>query len=358
MTDIARHNYPILDGMRGVAAIGVLLFHFKPLLPIALFKAGYLAVDLFFCLSGFVIALAYERRLRDGLSLVRFAAIRLIRLWPLVALGVALGVVQALAMPAIADPALRSASAAAAVLVNLLLLPWLGGPGRNIAPVNPAHWSLFYELAINLAYAATAKWLSNRILVALVLAGFLLLAIGAARFGNLHFGAMRDQLPFGIGRVTCAFFSGVLLFRWRDRLGAAPFARHWWLAPALTALALTLPVGQTLRPWFDALFVLFGAPLLVWLGVASHAPERALPCLNGLGRLSYPLYALHFPLFLAAAGLAAHFPEVRVMIAFVAMAVACAASLLIARWYDMPLRRALTARFIMSPHFGSRAPRP
>jgi len=159
-------------------------------------------------------------------------------------------------------------------------------------------------------------------------------------------------------RVTCAFFSGVLLFRWRDRLGAAPLARHWWLAPALTALALTLPVGQTLRPWFDALFVLFGAPLLVWLGVASHAPERALPCLNGLGRLSYPLYALHFPLFLAAAGLAAHFPEVRVMIAFVAMAVACAASLLIARWYDVPLRRALTARFIMSPHFGSRAPCP
>lgn len=358
MTDVRGHHYPVLDGMRGVAAIGVLVYHFKDLLPVPAFRAGYLAVDIFFCLSGFVIAHAYEDKLRAGLGVGRFALLRFIRLWPLVALGVIFGVAQAWLLPATADPALLAVTAPLAILLNMLLLPSFIGAGGRIFPANPPHWSLFYEMAVNLLYAALLRWLSNRVLILLILAGFAVLALGIAAVGTANIGWARDQIPFGIGRVACTFFAGVLLYRLRDRIGAPRLARHWWLALLLTGLVLTLPVGGALRPLFDALFVLAGVPLLVWLGMASRPPARVLPLLAGLGTLSYPLYALHFPLYLAAADLAARYPGAGSAVAVAAMALACGLSLLIARLYDIPVRRRLAALFIISPQWPSRRPRP
>ncbi|ATE64407.1 acyltransferase family protein [Rhizorhabdus dicambivorans] len=358
MTGGAQHHYPTLDGMRGVAAIGVLVYHFGDLLPVPLFRAGYLAVDLFFCLSGFVIAHAYEARLRAGMTIGRFALIRLIRLWPLVALGVALGAAQAWLLPATADPALLAATAPVVILLNLLLLPSFVGDGPRLFPANPPHWSLFYEMAVNLAYAALSRRLSNRLLLLLILGGFALFCGGIATLGTANIGWARDQIPFGIGRVTCTFLSGVLLHRCRERLDAPRLAGCWWLALLLTAAALTLPVGSVLRPIFDAMFVLAGGPLLIWLAMAARPPQAALPVLSGLGRLSYPLYALHFPLYLAAAELASRFPSLRGLVAVTAMVIACGGALLLARLYDEPVRRRLTALFIISPQWGSRRPPP
>jgi peptidoglycan/LPS O-acetylase OafA/YrhL len=343
VTGTAQHHYPTLDGMRGVAAIGVLIYHFKDLLPLPLFKAGYLAVDLFFCLSGFVIAHAYEVRLRAGMGFAHFALLRIIRLWPLVALGVLFGVVQAWLLPTTADPALLAAGAPAVILLNLLLLPLLAGAGGRLFPVNPPHWSLFYEMAVNLFYAAALRRLSNRVLAWLMLAGFGLLVAGIARFGTANIGWARDQIAFGFGRVACTFFAGVLLYRCREGFAAPSRAWPWWTLLLLTGSALTLPVGLA-RPMFDALFVLAGAPLLVWLGSASRPPARAVPLLAALGRLSYPLYALHFPLYCAAAGLAARFPAFGPVIAIGAIALACVLALWLARIYDEPVRRWLSSR--------------
>lgn len=338
----ARHDYLVLDGMRGVAAIGVLVYHFQDMLPLPLFRAGYLAVDLFFCLSGFVIAHAYEARLRAGMGFGRFALIRFVRLWPLVALGVLLAIAQAWLMPA-ADPVLRQPVVVPLVLLNLALLPGLVGTSPNLFPVNPPHWSLFYEMAINLAFAAGLVRLSNRWLVALALAGFAVIAAGIAADGHANIGWARDQVGFGLGRVTCTFLAGVLLHRWKGRAGHLGVANGWWLSLLLTALALTLPAGP-LRPAYDMAFLLLGAPLLVWLGMVSRAPEGAMPFLKTLGRLSYPLYALHFPLCLAAADLARQMSEARIAISLAAMALACALGLVAARFYDEPFRRRLMAR--------------
>jgi peptidoglycan/LPS O-acetylase OafA/YrhL len=338
MTVAAQHHYRTLDGMRGVAAIGVLVYHFKDMLPLPLFKAGYLAVDLFFCLSGFVIAHAYEGRLRAGMGFPRFALLRIIRLWPLVALGVAFGVLQAWLLPATADPALLAAGVPLVILLNLLLLPMLAGGGGRLFPVNPPHWSLFYEMAVNLFYAAVLRRLSNRVLALLALAGFVLLAVGIARFGTANIGWARDQIVFGFGRVACTFFAGVLLYRCREQRAVFTRAWPWWALLLLTASALTVPAGPA-RPLFDALFVLAGAPLLVCLGSASRPSERAVPLLAALGRLSYPLYALHFPLYLAAADLAGRFPALGPAIAAGSIALACIAALLLARFCDEPVRR-------------------
>jgi peptidoglycan/LPS O-acetylase OafA/YrhL len=210
----------------------------------------------------------------------RFALIRFVRLWPLVALGVLLAIAQAWLMPA-ADPVLRQPVVVPLVLLNLALLPGLVGTSPNLFPVNPPHWSLFYEMAINLAFAAGLVRLSNRWLAALALAGFAVIAAGIAADGHANIGWARDQVGFGLGRVTCTFLAGVLLHRWKGRAGHLSVANGWWLALLLTALALTLPAGP-LRPAYDMAFLLLGAPLLVWPCPFSRRsagyPIRSMRC--------------------------------------------------------------------------------
>src|SRR6187402_3617673 len=97
-----KQHFEILDGLRGVAAIAVVTFHFMEWAISDYSKNfighGFLAVDFFFCLSGFVIAYAYDDRmkqLKPGPFLIR----RLIRLHPLVVIGSVLGLITFLFDP-------------------------------------------------------------------------------------------------------------------------------------------------------------------------------------------------------------------------------------------------------------------
>jgi peptidoglycan/LPS O-acetylase OafA/YrhL len=81
-------KFVALDAMRGLAALVVVFWHAQgEFAPIPRPASGYLAVDFFFCLSGLVIAQAYEDRLQSGLSVAKFAFLRLIRFYPLFAIG-------------------------------------------------------------------------------------------------------------------------------------------------------------------------------------------------------------------------------------------------------------------------------
>lgn len=83
----ARRTFHTLDGLRGVAAGTVLIYHFPSLWSPASAPSAYLAVDLFFLMSGFVIEHAYGQRLATGLGVRRFLLLRLIRLYPLYLVG-------------------------------------------------------------------------------------------------------------------------------------------------------------------------------------------------------------------------------------------------------------------------------
>src|SRR6516225_9704176 len=93
----SKPHYPILDGLRGVAAILVIIYHlFEAYYPVPAHHPehhGYLAVDFFFLLSGFVVGYAYDDRWEKGMSVWDFFKIRLIRLHPLVLLGVLIGAI-------------------------------------------------------------------------------------------------------------------------------------------------------------------------------------------------------------------------------------------------------------------------
>lgn len=87
--------YHSLDALRGVAAIFVVFWHFGSFLAPLAVGSAYLAVDLFFLMSGFVIANAYQDRLSLSLGPVRFALLRLIRLYPLYLAGTLVGLMVA-----------------------------------------------------------------------------------------------------------------------------------------------------------------------------------------------------------------------------------------------------------------------
>jgi peptidoglycan/LPS O-acetylase OafA/YrhL len=95
-----REKFIFLDGLRGVAAMSVGILHAGQIFNVDIIpRHGYLAVDFFFCLSGFVIAYAYEERLFGQHSWGRFALLRVIRLYPMIVVGTALGTIATLFNP-------------------------------------------------------------------------------------------------------------------------------------------------------------------------------------------------------------------------------------------------------------------
>ncbi len=282
----ARHKFGRLDGLRGVAALAVVLYHLPGPLH-ALAPRGYLAVDLFFLLSGFVIAAAYEERLRDGaMSLGTFALVRLKRLWPLYGLGVVVGVLAFSLVRTLRPDApflFPDMPLAAAVAMSLLFLPQLGYGGPAF-PFNSASWSLSVEIFGNLAYASMAKSLRTPMLAVASAAGLAGLAIVMWRNGNLNVGVSGTNMAGGYLRFVFAFPLGVLLYRLDGRLPQVE-------VPAGLPLLVTAFAFSGALPDLMVAAVLFPAVLI--------ASRRGAPMLQWAGMLSYPLYILHPPLIAA-----------------------------------------------------------
>lgn len=296
----SRHIFPALDAMRGLAALAVVLFHFARVAAPGVAPSGHLAVDLFFLMSGFVIAQAYGRKLLNPGGFVGFVRTRVIRLWPLHLLGVAIGV--AFYMKGEAARAGQGAFAASAAL-HALMLPtpqgWLGL--NSLFPFNIAAWSLFFEMAVNLVYAVLAPWLSTRRLI-LAAAGFgALLVVGVLGFGSAGVGAAWDTFWLGFPRVGFSFTLGVLVQRlWADgklRL-QAPSA---FLAAAIVALMAVIfhtPPGLEGRATHELVAIVVAWPALLVMALNIQAGALAQRVSAWAGEVSYPLYALHIPLAL------------------------------------------------------------
>jgi peptidoglycan/LPS O-acetylase OafA/YrhL len=326
----------VLDGLRGVAACAVLLMH----TGFARMRNAGLAVDLFFLLSGFVIAYSYQDRLARGMPVRDFLRRRLIRLYPMIAFAGLASFAVALAVPG--DDVWQ---ALGLLLRAMLLVPVLQGTGDTF-PLNPPLWSLSFEALANLAYCLIAARLSRR-----VLAGLVAVAAVAVTAGGLG-GNAADTLWAGFPRTIAGFFGGVLLHElWRT--GSLPRWRSGLLLPgAGLCLLFTAPVsaGSAAYPLAMAVMVLL---LLPAINAAAGAREASV-C-GFLGAVSYPLYILHMPVFtLLRAGLVRTLGDTAGLGGFLfshgalislgtAMAIlpVCAAVLVV---YDEPVRRALGRR--------------
>lgn len=265
------------------------LHHFFPAIwrPVS----AYLAVDLFFALSGFVLAEAYFRRLDEGLSFPAFMGKRLARLWPLYALGlaiaaapVAVGVIQGHAPIRAMIPILPAA----------LMLPW-PGPEGQLYPLNFVAWSLAYELIANAVMVLCWRWLSRTVLLAIVAASAVGLAASVLTFGSLDLGFTLAGAPTALARVLFSFFLGVLIWRARP----APSGISPWVSVLLLALVLACAPSPGLRPIFDLAAVTMILPGVLWLGAAGEPGAVSLPIFRAAGAASYAVYVTHVPILKA-----------------------------------------------------------
>lgn len=286
MATTDRIHHPGLDGLRGIAAAAVLAHHVGALRDWSgPFDHAYLAVDFFFLLSGYVIALAYEHRLQQGLGIGAYCRLRLARLLPMVALGAGVGAALLLQQGA------SIPWAGLALLMALAFLPMLASQG-SLYPLNDVQWSLFFELLVNLLHACVAR-ISDTLLASGVVVSAGALLVANLYWGTLDVGWSRDNLVGGLPRATFSFGLGLLLHRWH----AKDSLPYWSLPyPLVAGLLVVLVAWPALDPRLDWLWVLVFFPCL--MVTAIHT--RPAPWLTGLalwsGALSYPLYALHDPI--------------------------------------------------------------
>lgn len=321
-----------LDAMRGIAAIAILLIHIGHLAGYPwLAPYGFLAVDLFFMLSGFVIGQAYETKLLTSMSWRRFLALRFARLYPVLFLGVMVGLLVGIAAPT------GSYSIGWRSFGHFLLIPDLNG--STLYPINGVLWSLFFEIAINIAHVLTVKKLSTPRLALFTLATLVALSTAILAYGKGLGGLGMTPETFlpGFARVGWGYGMGLLLHRLLAsgvvRVPATPF-----FAPLMGTLLifLTPRIGVEQLRLFSSLFLLL--PLLVAFSATTVAPVYVRRPAAWLGAISYPVYAVHFPLlqgFETLAGSAAGGDW-----ALAALAILCFAAA-VERFYETPCRRLL-----------------
>ncbi len=310
----SKPHYPILDGLRGVAAVMVVIFHiFEANVTDMEFHTdqivnhGYLGVDFFFILSGFVIGYAYDDRW-GKMSLWGFCKRRLIRLQPMVVMGMILGAIlfypQASEIfPNIAGTPLWLMLVVMAAGSLLIPVP-LGMDVRGwteMYPLNGPGWTLFFEYLANILYATIIRRLSNFWLTAFVFLAGCALVHQCYTLGNNIGGwsLTTEQIQVGLTRLAYPFFGGLLLFR-LCKPGRIKHAFLWCSLIIVGVMSMPHMGGAEhyrINGLYDAFCIIAIFPCTVYLGasgVLSGAFSKRL-C-RFLGDLSYPLYITHYPL--------------------------------------------------------------
>jgi peptidoglycan/LPS O-acetylase OafA/YrhL len=271
-----------LDGIRGVAALVIVIGHTGRLMDPIVVPLGFSAVDLFFLLSGIVIDLSYRAKLASGaLSPYGMMRRRVIRLYPLYAVGTAItlaGLVIHRDLPVSFDGLF--------VLISLavFMLPATLTSGA-MYPLDPPAWSLFFELIANFIYASYAHRLGRGL--------WLLAAFGLVLLVACYAYSLNEAVS-GLARVMFSFFLGVIIAR-------APKKTQIGTAGSVAAIALLFALLMAVPHRFsEALYFCYTViafPVIVYCVVSPACIERrAAVCMSLLGRASYPIYTIHLPL--------------------------------------------------------------
>lgn len=299
-------RFVFLDGLRGLAALAVVIHHFTQTSGRReLFASGPLAVDFFFCLSGFVIAHAYRRRLLTGMPALEYVKRRLIRLYPMYVLGLGIGLAVVIAQMQRGSSDFTWPALASAAGLNLFYLPYAGPEFVQVMavrtygtvfPLNNPSWSVFFEVVASLLLVGVVR-VSKRAPSWAALAGALALCLATALVGETP-GWGVDNFAGGFARVLATFFAGVALQQWIQAPRRLPCVHPLWVAGVLVALFAVPRFDGHALYWLAA--ALLAMPPLVALGSACALAEGSLlrrVCAYS-GRISYPLYCLHYPLLM------------------------------------------------------------
>jgi peptidoglycan/LPS O-acetylase OafA/YrhL len=345
-----KQHFEILDGLRGVAAMAVVTFHFMEWAYTDYSQSfighGFLAVDFFFCLSGFVIGYAYDDRIAK-MGVLEFFKSRIIRLHPLVVSGSVLGLLAFLFDPFGGHPELYNAGKTIlAFICSLLLIPFPAIADRsfNLFSFNAPAWSLFWEYVANIVYAFVLFKIARNYLLLLIIISAGVLCFVCYRAGNLLGGWSGPTFWDGGARISYSFLAGLFIYRSRwiikNKLGFIGLA-------VLLFVAFLVPYSKNWNWLSEPLVVMFYFPLLIALGAGANlAPALKKLCVF-LGQLSYPLYMTHYAVLwmfgnyygshkLSASQLA--------MIIIVSLILLIGFSYLVMVFYDIPVRKYLSEK--------------
>jgi peptidoglycan/LPS O-acetylase OafA/YrhL len=337
-----RPRFELLDGLRGIAAIAVLLFHLT-VIGLTLSHYGYLAVDFFFLLSGFVMSHAYAERIHR-IGYKRFVGVRLVRMLPLSVLGLSLGTAyfliryytQKQSEYGIVDIVTSS-------LLNLFLIPklWVSqAPTDTIFPTNTPLWSLSLELLLNLVWGYWLVKSKTAVLLGIVIMSAIVYVSSVVYFGTGDLGATWPTYIGGASRATFGFFAGVLL--WRMRPEPVKSELLSFISIVIVCLCFAMPdIGYG----FDIFVVLLIFPMAIFLASScDYRKEREI--FSFLGGLSFPLYAIHLPVLHFTVGYVKtmRLENYTASVAIVSVAGCLVASYVLDRAYDRPVRRLIGQR--------------
>ena len=323
----SKPRYEILDGLRGVAAVLVVAYHLfetyyhgAPDQPI---NHGYLAVDFFFVLSGFVIGYAYDDRW-DKMSTWSFFKRRLIRLHPMVIFGTLFGALMFYFGSCGEFPLINDTPWYMVLLVMFWCFTMIPLPNtmdiRGWAETNPLNgpaWSLQWEYIANILYALVFRRLSKvalAICVAIFAVLTIILCLNIDVTGFLEernwasytvvggWSTTPDQLQVGLTRLLYPFFCGLLISRVGKLIKVK--AGFWWCSLMIVVLFCMPWMGlgaeggsRWTNGLYEAICILVGFPFIVAMGAGSSVTGSKSSAINKfLGEISYPIYITHYPL--------------------------------------------------------------
>ena len=309
----SKKHYEILDGLRGVASLLVVAFHVfeaysrGPLYQII--NHGYLAVDFFFLLSGFVVAYAYDDRW-GKMTQWDFYKRRLVRLQPMVIMGTLIGAALFYFQAGPVFPLIAGTPVWEMLLLMLVGFTMIPLPvsmdirgWQEMHPLNGPAWSLFFEYIANILYAVIVRRFSKTLLTIFVVlsACFLINLLVFGPQGDVIGGWSLNgtQLNIGFARLLYPFFGGVLLFRMGKLIH---IKGAFTVCSLMIVIILFVPrIGGAEHRWMNGLYESFTIiilfPLIVAIGAGGEIKGKfAAKVCKLFGDISYPLYITHYPL--------------------------------------------------------------
>lgn len=309
----SKPHYPILDGLRGVAAIMVVAFHICEASATShqdqMINHGYLAVDFFFLLSGFVVGYAYDDRW-GKMTISGFFKRRLVRLQPMVVMGSVIGAVCFYFQASGLWPMISGVPVWKMLMVMVIGFTLIPVPismdirgWQEMHPLDGPGWSLFFEYIANIMYALFVRKFSKTALsILVILSGLALIHLAVTSpEGDVIGGWSIDakQLTIGFSRMMYPFFAGLLLCR----IGKVTHIKQAFLwCSLLIAIVLAMPrIGGSEHLWMNGLYeslsIIFIFPLIVFLGASGEMTGKfATRLCKFFGDISYPIYITHYPL--------------------------------------------------------------
>ena len=311
-------HYHLLDGLRGVAALMVIWYHvfegyaFAGGTTIDTFNHGYLAVDFFFILSGFVIGYAYDDRWGKNFTMKDFIKRRLIRLHSMVIMGAVVGAITFYIQGSVQwdGTHIGISMVMLSLLCTIFFIPAMPGVGYEVRgngemfPLNGPCWSLFFEYIGNILYALFIRRLSNKaltivvVLLGVALASFAIFNVSG--YGNIGVGWTLDGVNFigGLLRMLFPFSMGMLLSR---NFKPMKLRGAFWICTLVMIALFAVPYLEGTESIctngiYEAFCIIIAFPILLWIGASGTTTDKkSTQICKFLGDISYPIYVIHYP---------------------------------------------------------------